>query len=63
MARGDGVHRTSARNMRLTTEKVGNAQRHNEREKESYTNQEYRPRANRDERPFQNARRWLHRTV
>jgi len=43
MARGDGVHRTSARNMRLTTEKVGNAQRHNEREKESYTNQDIVP--------------------
>lgn len=43
MARGDGVHRTSARNMRLTTEKVGNVQRHNEREKESYTNQDIVP--------------------
>lgn len=34
MARGDGVNRTSARNMRLTTDKIGNAQQHNEREKE-----------------------------
>ena len=30
MARGDGVYRTSARNARMTAEKVGNAQRHNE---------------------------------
>ena len=40
MARGDGVNRTSARNMRLTTDKIGNAQQHNEREKESYVNQD-----------------------
>ena len=40
MARGDGINRTSARNMRLTAEKIGNTQRHNEREKESYTNQD-----------------------
>ena len=40
MARGDGINRTSARNMRLTAEKVSNTQRHNEREKESYTNQD-----------------------
>lgn len=40
MARGDGVNRTSARNMRLTTAKIGNAQQHNEREKESYVNQD-----------------------
>ena len=39
MARGDGIHRTSARNMRLTTPKLKNAQQHNEREKESYVNQ------------------------
>lgn len=43
MARGDGVYRTSARNARMTAEKVGNAQRHNEREKESYTNQDIVP--------------------
>ena len=40
MARGDGIHRTSARNMRLTTPKLKNAQQHNEREKESYVNQD-----------------------
>ena len=40
MARGDGIDRTSARNMRLTTDKIGNAQQHNEREKESYVNQD-----------------------
>lgn len=38
MARGDGVHRISARNVNLNAAKIGNAQRHNEREKESYTN-------------------------
>lgn len=43
MARGDGVNRTSARNMRLTTAKIGNAQQHNEREKESYVNQDIVP--------------------
>ena len=43
MARGDGIHRTNARNMRLTTAKIGNAQQHNEREKESYVNQDIVP--------------------
>lgn len=43
MARGDGVNRTSARNMRLTTAKLGNAQAHNEREKDSYVNQDIVP--------------------
>ena len=43
MARGDGIHRTSARNVNLTTAKIGNAQRHNEREKESYTNPDIVP--------------------
>ena len=43
MARGDGIHRTSARNMDLTAAKIGNAQRHNEREKESYTNPDIVP--------------------
>ena len=41
MARGDGIHRTNARNMRLTAAKIGNAQQHNEREKESYENRAY----------------------
>lgn len=40
MARGDGIHRTSARNAKLTDDKVGNAQAHNEREKDSYVNQD-----------------------
>ncbi len=40
MARGDGVNRTSARNMNMTAKDICNAQRHNEREKESYTNQD-----------------------
>ena len=43
MARGDGIHRTSARNMRMTTDKVMNTQAHNEREKESYVNQDIVP--------------------
>ena len=33
MARGDGIHRTNARNMRLTAAKIGNAQQHNERKR------------------------------
>ncbi|MEG1578856.1 MAG: plasmid recombination protein, partial [Oscillospiraceae bacterium] len=40
MARGDGINRTSARNVNMTAKDIGNAQRHNEREKESYTNQD-----------------------
>ena len=40
MARGDGIHRTNARNMRLTAARISNAQQHNEREKESYVNQD-----------------------
>ena len=43
MARGDGIHRTNARNMRLTAAKIGNAQQHNEREKGSYVNQDIVP--------------------
>lgn len=43
MARGDGVHRTSARNVNMTAKEIGNAQRHNEREKDSYTNQDIVP--------------------
>lgn len=40
MARGDGVNRTSVRNMRLTPDKINNTQQHNEREKSSYVNQD-----------------------
>lgn len=43
MARSDGIDRTSARNVNLTAAKIGNAQRHNEREKESYTNPDIIP--------------------
>ena len=43
MARGDGIHRTSARNMRMTTPKLKNAQQHTEREKDSYVNQDIVP--------------------
>ena len=43
MARGDGIHRTSARNMRMTTDQATNAQAHNEREKPSYVNQDIIP--------------------
>lgn len=38
MARNDGIDRNVARNVNLTASKIANAQRHNEREKESYTN-------------------------
>ena len=38
MARNDGIDRIVARNVNLTASKIANAQRHNEREKESYTN-------------------------
>ena len=43
MARNDGIDRTSARNVNLTAANIGNAQRHNEREKESYTNSDIIP--------------------
>ena len=43
MARNDGVDRISARNVNLSSAKIGNTQRHNEREKESYTNPDIVP--------------------
>ena len=43
MARNDGVHRTVARNNNLSPSQIANAQRHNEREKESYTNPDIIP--------------------
>ena len=43
MARNDGIDRTVARNVNLTASKIANAQRHNEREKESYTNPDIVP--------------------
>ena len=38
MARNDGIDRTSVRNVNLTKVQISNTQRHNEREKDSYTN-------------------------
>ena len=43
MARGDGVDRISVRNVNLSNAKISNTQRHNEREKESYTNPDIVP--------------------
>ena len=43
MARNDGIDRTIARNVNLTASQIANAQRHNEREKESYTNPDIIP--------------------
>ena len=43
MARGDGIHRTSARNARLPDADIGKTQGHNERENESYSNQDIVP--------------------
>ncbi len=43
MARNDGIDHTVARNVNLTASQIVNAQRHNEREKESYTNQDIVP--------------------
>ena len=43
MARNDGKNRASVRNANLTDKQIGNVQRHNEREKESYTNQDIVP--------------------
>ena len=43
MARNDGIDRTIARNQNLSASKITNAQRHNEREKESYTNPDIVP--------------------
>ena len=43
MARGDGIHRTNARNARMKDTDIDNAQAHNEREKSSYVNQDIVP--------------------
>ena len=40
MARNDGVDRTCARNMDVADKDIGDAQAHNEREKEIYSNEE-----------------------
>ena len=41
--KADGIDRTIARNQNLTASKITNAQPHNEREKESYTNPDIVP--------------------
>ena len=43
MARNDGIDRTSVRNANLTKTQIGNTQRHNEREKDAYTNPDIVP--------------------
>ncbi len=43
MARNDGIDRTSVRNANLTRTQIGNTQRHNEREKDVYTNPDIVP--------------------
>ena len=43
MARNDGIDRTTVRNVNLTAAKIGNTQRHNEREKKSYINPDIIP--------------------
>ena len=40
MARGDGVHRTNVRNVKIKDNAISNVQSHNEREKDSYKNQD-----------------------
>ena len=43
MARNDGIDRTSVRNLAVSDKAVGNAQQHNEREKDSYRNPDIIP--------------------
>ena len=43
MARNDGIDRTSVRNLAVSDKAVGNTQQHNEREKDSYSNQDIVP--------------------
>ena len=43
MARNDGVDRTCARNMDVTDNDIGDAQAHNELEKEKYSNEDIIP--------------------
>ena len=43
MARNDGIDRTSVRNANLSKAQISNTQRHNEREKDSYTNPDIVP--------------------
>ena len=43
MARNDGIDRTSARNVDVPDKDIGNTQKHNEREKDSYRNPDILP--------------------
>ena len=43
MARNDGVDRTTVRNVNLSETKISNTQRHNEREKDAYRNEDIVP--------------------
>ena len=43
MARNDGIDRTSARNVDVPDKDIGNTQKHNEREKDSYRNPDIVP--------------------
>ena len=43
MARNDGVDRTTVRNVNLSETKISNTQKHNEREKDSYRNEDIVP--------------------
>ena len=43
MARGDGINRTFVRNNNLTKAKIANAEKHNERQKDSYRNPDIVP--------------------
>ena len=43
MARNDGIDRTSVRNLAVSDKAVGNTQKHNEREKDSYRNPDIIP--------------------
>ena len=43
MARNDGIDRTSARNADVPDKDIGNTQKHNEREKDSYRNPDIIP--------------------
>ena len=43
MARNDGIDRTSARNVDVPDKDIGNTQKHNEREKDSYRNPDIIP--------------------
>ena len=43
MARNDGIDRTTVRNVNLSETKISNTQRHNEREKDAYRNEDIVP--------------------